>query len=418
MFEIAARSNRTVMSKNFELLQRIGNVEALFETSIQGDDAVPAAKDGPNLALDKETFERIILNASLPDVFETVTDPPLGTFGAWSELRPDVLEQNKASVSQDDDYAAVFRPSENPISWLNYFDSHLEENSSQNTLKGPASPKTAATEQKLSSPTSPAGKESAAPVREKARQGVRPKFSPSFEWVDGIKRAASKWEWKSPASSNQRRDDIDAIAREEEFKLVQRVFPGNQGSPRVALFASLEGESGCGSICARTGKILASRAEGPVCVVDANFQTPSLHEYFGVENLKGLAEAAVESGPIQNFVQQIPEHDLWLMPSGMSASQLRFPTLADGIRARIKELRDTFRYVVIHSGPLRLHASTMQLSRWTDGVVLVVEANSTRKEAARRVKDNLAAANVSVLGVVLNNRVFPIPDAIYRRLLG
>jgi len=161
MFEIAARSNRTVMSKNFELLQRIGNVEALFETSIQGDDAVPAAKDGPNLALDKETFERIILNASLPDVFETVTDPPLGTFGAWSELRPDVLEQNKASVSQDDDYAAVFRPSENPISWLNYFDSHLEENSSQNTLKGPASPKTAATEQKLSSPTSPAGKESA-----------------------------------------------------------------------------------------------------------------------------------------------------------------------------------------------------------------------------------------------------------------
>jgi hypothetical protein len=28
------------------------------------------------------------------------------------------------------------------------------------------------------------------------------------------------------------------------------------------------------------------------------------------------------------------------------------------------------------------------------------------------------AANVSVLGVVLNNRAFPIPDAIYRRLSG
>src|SRR5207247_7607373 len=93
----------------------------------------------------------------------------------------------------------VFRHSENPSVWLNDFDSYLEENYAQNTLKGPASPKTAATEQKLSSPTSPAGKESAAPVREKARQGVRPKFSPSFEWVDGIKRAASKWEWKSPA---------------------------------------------------------------------------------------------------------------------------------------------------------------------------------------------------------------------------
>src|SRR5438034_10119117 len=108
MFEIAARSNRTLMSKNFELLQRIGNVEALFETSIQGDDAVPAAKDGPNLALDKETFERIILNASLPDVFETVTDPPLATFGALSELRPDVRAKHQATHPNAEGYSAEF----------------------------------------------------------------------------------------------------------------------------------------------------------------------------------------------------------------------------------------------------------------------------------------------------------------------
>jgi Mrp family chromosome partitioning ATPase len=58
----------------------------------------------------------------------------------------------------------------------------------------------------------------------------------------------------------------------------------------------------------------------------------------------------------------------------------------------------------------------MLLSRWTDGVVLVLEANATRRDAARRVKEILNAANVSVLGVVLNNRTFPIPDVLYRRL--
>jgi Mrp family chromosome partitioning ATPase len=58
----------------------------------------------------------------------------------------------------------------------------------------------------------------------------------------------------------------------------------------------------------------------------------------------------------------------------------------------------------------------MLLSRWTDGVVLVLEANATRRDAARRVKEILDAANVSVLGVVLNNRTFPIPDVLYRRL--
>jgi Mrp family chromosome partitioning ATPase len=90
--------------------------------------------------------------------------------------------------------------------------------------------------------------------------------------------------------------------------------------------------------------------------------------------------------------------------------------MADGLRVRIKELRETFRYVVIHSGPIRLETSPTLLSRWTDGVVLVVEANATRRDTARRVREILDAAKVRVLGVILNNRTFPIPDAIYRRL--
>jgi Mrp family chromosome partitioning ATPase len=90
--------------------------------------------------------------------------------------------------------------------------------------------------------------------------------------------------------------------------------------------------------------------------------------------------------------------------------------IADGLRVRITELRAAFRYVIIYAGPLRLETSAMLISRWTDGVVLVVEANSTRRETAKRVKESLQAANVSLLGVVLNNRTFPIPEAIYSRL--
>ncbi len=47
---------------------------------------------------------------------------------------------------------------------------------------------------------------------------------------------------------------------------------------------------------------------------------------------------------------------------------------------------------------------------------MVVEADITRRETARRMKQNLDAANVSVLGVVLNNRTFSIPEALYRML--
>jgi Mrp family chromosome partitioning ATPase len=262
-----------------------------------------------------------------------------------------------------------------------------------------------------------AGGEPVLAGKNKVQQRSRQDGSLSIPWLNSIKSAAKGWEWKERIRSNHSGADLEAITREEEIKLVQRVFPGVAlDSPKVALIAGLEGGIGCARTCARAAELLAARAEGPVCVVDANFQMPSLHEYFGAENLKGLAEATVESGPIQNFAQQIPEPDLWLIPTGKAAAQLRFPAMADGLRVRIEELRETFKYVVIHSGPLRMETSAALLSRWTDGVVLVVEANATRRDAARRVKEMLDAANVNLLGVVLNNRTFPIPDAIYRRL--
>jgi Mrp family chromosome partitioning ATPase len=47
---------------------------------------------------------------------------------------------------------------------------------------------------------------------------------------------------------------------------------------------------------------------------------------------------------------------------------------------------------------------------------LVIEANSTRRETTRKAKESLEAANVRLLGAVLNKRTFPIPEVFYRKL--
>ena len=82
----------------------------------------------------------------------------------------------------------------------------------------------------------------------------------------------------------------------------------------------------------------------------------------------------------------------------------------------MEELREAYRYVLVHSGSLWLNANAMLLGKWTDGVVLILEANSTRRDTARRIKEGLAVANAKVLGVVLNNRRYPIPESLYSRL--
>ena len=51
-----------------------------------------------------------------------------------------------------------------------------------------------------------------------------------------------------------------------------------------------------------------------------------------------------------------------------------------------------------------------------DGVVLVVTANRTRRAVALGAAQALLAAGARVLGTVLADRTFPIPETIYRRL--
>jgi len=405
------------MSKNFELLQQIGNEEELFRTSGQPTGGVPTENGGPNPELDKEARRKILQNASLPDVFQTTsaTRDPLPI--ACSELSSDLHEERESASLLKTVSAGEYRNSRNPSSLIGEAGTRAENRVTQSSTKSDLSRALSADRKsKVSYPTTSHEGPSKRVEKQTPRRSVQ-RTSLSLPWVDGIKTAAGRWGRRLHAPNGHAGADVEALAREEQMKLVQRVFlRTDHGSPRAVLFSGLDGEAGCASTCTRVGEILASRGEGRVCLVDANFRTPSLHECFGAENVNGLAEATTERGPIEKFARQTLEPDLWLMPSGTAASKLRFPAMADGLRLRMEELRNIFRYVVIHSGPLRMETSSMLLSRWADGVVLVLEANSTRRDAARRAKENLAVAGVSVLGVVLNNRTFPIPEAIYRRL--
>ena len=248
------------------------------------------------------------------------------------------------------------------------------------------------------------------------QQAVRSE-APSIHLPELIREKTRNWGQQVQKQTNRRRTDLEAISREEEIKLVHRIFPaGGQCSPQIVLFSAVEGDAGCASISIRTAEILAGRGDGSVCVVDANFQLSCLHHYFGIDNSKGLAEAVLGSLPIQDFLQKHPEANLWILPCGAAAGQLRFSGVNDRLRSRMAELRGQFKYVVIHSSPLDLDSASMLLSRWTDGVVMVVEADTTRRATARRMKQDLEAANVRILGVLLNNLTFSIPEVLYRRL--
>jgi succinoglycan biosynthesis transport protein ExoP len=205
--------------------------------------------------------------------------------------------------------------------------------------------------------------------------------------------------------------------REESLKLVQRLFlTPVQAAPKAVMFAAIDSKNRCSWLCSIIAKLLAESVSGSVCLVEGNFRTPSLPPLMGIENHNGLADALRQDGAIRNFGKHIGPNNLWFLSSGSLGQDSLHLFNSNRMYERINELRREFDYLVIDAPPLNVYADGMALGRLLDGVVLVLEANATRREAALRITEGLRAAKIPVLGAILNNRTFPIPDALYKRL--
>lgn len=203
----------------------------------------------------------------------------------------------------------------------------------------------------------------------------------------------------------------------ELSKLVQRVFllPGSEYNHTV-VFTSSDAGNGCSWICARVGELLASQVTGTVCLVDANLQSPTLHEQFGVSNHHGLADALRQPGSIRGYISQLSRRNLALVSCGSDPGSSQSLLTSDRMRTRLNELRSEFDYVLVDCPEMSSSNEALSLGAAADGVVLVLKANATRKDRARSAVRDLQAAKVKVLGAVLNQRTFPIPDKIYNKL--
>jgi Mrp family chromosome partitioning ATPase len=218
----------------------------------------------------------------------------------------------------------------------------------------------------------------------------------------------------SKIKSQISRLDLAEFNRQEILRLVQHVFllgSGKEGcGARQVVFCGVDAGAGSRLLCAQVGRSLANQAQSQVCVVDATLRTPSCDTLYNVSESDSLAPIG-GNGQVERQVTD----NLWVVPIHSLPTVGDVPT-AEPLRVLIKYLRSKFDYVIISAPPMGSHSEALLFGQMSDGVVLVLEANSTRRVAARKAKVALEMSNIRVLGVALNNRTFPIPEKIYERL--
>jgi len=184
----------------------------------------------------------------------------------------------------------------------------------------------------------------------------------------------------------------------------QIFFPHPEVGRTRVLFAGAGAETNISEFCKELGTTLAEMTGAVVALVEAASEagiTPRVN--LGNGNLADSWQACSV---------QVAER-VWSVPAvlfGVGSN----PGRPDWISADVKELNAVFDYVLFAS---RIDdTETQPFSNMCDAAVLVVTANRTHREIAVRAKEELLRHNVTLLGAVLDQRTFPIPETIYRLL--
>ena len=162
-----------------------------------------------------------------------------------------------------------------------------------------------------------------------------------------------------------------------------------------------------GGICLRVGECLAAERMASVAIVERRIGSSSRTRKFGPESTVDAERCRGRS--LREFAQRL-RSNVWVLGNASASAD------ATPLQAYMAEVRKEFDYSIIEGPPGGESEDAITAARCGDGMILAVSAQSTRRVLARKVKEKLQASQVRLLGVVLTEREFPIPEGIYRRL--
>lgn len=199
----------------------------------------------------------------------------------------------------------------------------------------------------------------------------------------------------------------------EMLRLVQNLFlSAGENGPRQVVFCGVDEQNGSSSVCAQAGRTLAANTTKAVCLIDANVRSANLSRLLG--GGKPIAFSP-RSGSLHEHCMQLGTN-LWLAESHLFSDSRGALLPVEEFKHRLKQLESAFDYLLIDAPGVGASRDAMTLGRVIDAAILVLEAGRTRRMNAARVKEALEDAGVRLLGTVLHDRSFPIPEKIYRRI--
>lgn len=168
----------------------------------------------------------------------------------------------------------------------------------------------------------------------------------------------------------------------------------------IVVVTSPDPGAGRTSVCLGLGAALAGMGRR-AAVVDCNLEDPQLHTILGEPNFVGLTSGLDDSRTLEHYGYEVVP-GLLVVPTGPVLMDTVPLMENEGVEKAARSLQKSRDLVLLDAPVAGGVLRSPSLLGGFDGILLVVHASATPKSVASEATEDLLAAGVNLLGVVLN----------------
>ena len=151
------------------------------------------------------------------------------------------------------------------------------------------------------------------------------------------------------------------------------------------------------------GNLALCLAQGDkkVILVDCDLRKPSLHKKFKVSNKIGLSDVIIGKEELVTAFHRYNKN-LVILTSGKIPPNPSEMLSSKTMTVLLEELKNNFDYIILDTPPVQAVTDSQILSTKSDGTIIVVKAERTKKDSVENSINLLKKVNANIIGTVLN----------------
>ena len=211
--------------------------------------------------------------------------------------------------------------------------------------------------------------------------------------------------WKRKSTTKLIARDAPRTAGAEAYRTIRTNIGFMGGTNDLRLIALVSPSMGEGKTTTTANLAVSLAHTGKrVIAVSCDLRKPRLHKFFDLSNERGLTSVLMDGLSVPEVAQRVGGlESLRVIASGPIPHNPSELLGSDDMEQLLADLRRLADFVLIDTAPILAVSDALTIAPKMDGVLLIVDADSTMRGAVQATREQLELVGANIVGAVLND---------------